>query len=95
MRMSTAWQICCVRVRIIDSGPGIPPEALDQVFDLNFTSKQGRVDFGLGLGLSISQDIVHQHGGVMDVESEPGRTCFSVVLPRHPQFAEEPPGEPS
>jgi signal transduction histidine kinase len=74
-----------VRIRIIDNGPGIPPESVDQIFDLNFTSKQGRVDFGLGLGLSISQDIVHQHGGLIEVESRPGFTCFSITLPRHPE----------
>lgn len=84
-----------VRIRIIDNGPGIPPESLNQVFNLNFTSKQGRVDFGLGLGLSISQDIVHQHGGRIEVESRPGRTCFSVVLPRQPMFLKETPGDPT
>lgn len=84
-----------IRVRITDDGPGIPQASMDQVFNLNFTSKQGRVDFGLGLGLSISQDIVHQHGGTIAVESEPGRTCFSVVLPRNPKALNDNPGEGS
>ena len=84
-----------VRIRIIDSGPGIPPDALKDVFELNFTSKQGRVDFGLGLGLTISRDIVHQHNGSIHVESQPGRTCFCVTLPRKPiqQTKPSPTGE--
>jgi signal transduction histidine kinase len=70
-----------VRVQVIDSGPGIAPEHLAKVFDLRFTTKEGRVEFGLGLGLRICQDIVAQHGGTIDVESRPGRTCFTVTLP--------------
>jgi two-component system, NtrC family, sensor kinase len=70
-----------VRVQIIDSGPGIAAEHIEKVFDLRFTTRQGRVEFGLGLGLRISQDIVAQHDGTIEVESKPGRTCFTVVLP--------------
>ena len=70
-----------VRVQIIDTGPGIPAAHLARVFDLRFSTRQGRVEFGLGLGLRICQDIVAQHDGTIKVESEPGRTCFTVVLP--------------
>ena len=70
-----------VRAQIVDTGPGIPAEHLARVFDLRFTTRQGRVEFGLGLGLRICQDIVTQHNGTIDVESEPGRTCFTVTLP--------------
>jgi signal transduction histidine kinase len=70
-----------VCIRIIDTGPGIPAEHLERVFDLRFTTRQGRVEFGLGLGLRICQDIVAQHNGTIDVESKPGRTCFTVTLP--------------
>jgi len=70
-----------VRTQIIDTGPGIPAEHLARVFDLRFTTRQGRVEFGLGLGLRICQDIVAQHHGTIDVESQPGRTCFTVILP--------------
>jgi signal transduction histidine kinase len=79
-----------VRVQIIDTGPGIPAEHLTRVFDLRFTTRQGRVEFGLGLGLRICQDIVAQHNGAIDVESEPGRTCFTVILPTiHPDHSGE------
>jgi len=79
-----------VRVRITDSGPGIPKEYLDRVFDLNFTTKHGsepacvkpdRSSFGLGLGLAICRQIVTRHGGTIEAASQPGRTCLTVILP--------------
>jgi signal transduction histidine kinase len=70
-----------VRVRVTDSGPGINPDHLDQVFDMHFTTREGRVEFGLGLGLRIAQDIVLRHAGTIEVESRPGRTCFTVIVP--------------
>jgi PAS domain S-box-containing protein len=61
-----------------DSGPGIAPENLPRIFQPLFTTKE----FGLGLGLSISFDIVQRHGGTMTVESEPGQgATFTVWLP--------------
>jgi signal transduction histidine kinase len=68
-------------VRIIDSGSGIAPENLGRIFELNFTTRQGRVDFGLGMGLAICKDIVHRHDGTIEAESKPGRTVFTVRLP--------------
>lgn len=73
-----------VAVHIIDNGPGIAPENLARVFDLRFTTRQGRVEFGLGLGLSISRNIVTRLGGTLTVESRPGCTDFCVTLPRTP-----------
>ena len=70
-----------ITVRIIDSGPGIAPENMGRIFELRFTTRQGRVDFGLGLGLSITKNIITRHGGSIDVTSEPGRTEFAVTLP--------------
>lgn len=70
-----------VAVRIIDSGPGIPPENLSKIFNIRFTTRQGRIESGLGLGLSITRNIVQRHGGSIDVVSEPGRTEFCVRLP--------------
>jgi two-component system, NtrC family, sensor kinase len=70
-----------VRVRIIDDGPGIDPEVLPRVFEPRFTTKQGTVRYGLGLGLAIARRIVEQHGGTIALTSEPGRTEASVVLP--------------
>ncbi|MFU8839351.1 MAG: sensor histidine kinase [Nitriliruptoraceae bacterium] len=70
-----------VLVSIADDGPGIPPELLDKLFEPRFTTKQGRVRYGLGLGLAISERIVHEHGGTIKVTSEPGDTVVTVRLP--------------
>jgi two-component system NtrC family sensor kinase len=70
-----------VTVKIIDSGPGIPPAVQSQIFEPRFTTKDGRVQFGLGLGLSISRQIVEEHNGTIGVESRPGHTVFTVALP--------------
>lgn len=70
-----------VAVHIIDNGPGIPPENIDKIFDLRFTTRQGRVEFGLGLGLSICRNIIRRLGGEIAVESRPGFTDFRVTLP--------------
>lgn len=70
-----------VGVCVTDNGHGIPSENLERIFEPAFTTKAGRVEFGLGLGLQIVKDIVVRHNGSITVESEPGRTCFSVVLP--------------
>jgi two-component system, NtrC family, sensor kinase len=70
-----------VGVRITDSGPGISPENIDRVFDLNFTTKHGPSSFGLGMGLALCKNILTKHGGHIVVESKPGRTSFYVSLP--------------
>jgi two-component system NtrC family sensor kinase len=70
-----------VTVEITDSGPGIPPDVQSRIFEPRFTTKDGRVQFGLGLGLSISRQIVEEHHGAIGVESRPGHTVFTVALP--------------
>jgi two-component system NtrC family sensor kinase len=71
-----------VEVRVRDNGIGITPEVRDKLFQPFFTTKP--TGEGTGLGLSISYDIVtQQHGGSIEVESEPGQyTEFTVRLPR-------------
>jgi signal transduction histidine kinase len=70
-----AW----VEVRIEDSGVGIPPQNLQKIFDLYFTTK----DHGTGIGLSVVYRIVQLHDGAIEVESTPGRgTTFKVLLPK-------------
>lgn len=69
-------------VRIEDSGPGIRNEILDKIFDSNFSTKKSDLKFGLGLGLSISRDIIHQHGGTITADNAPrGGAVFTVKLP--------------
>jgi nitrogen-specific signal transduction histidine kinase/ActR/RegA family two-component response regulator len=70
----------CFRLRIRDTGEGIPDDLLDRIFDPYFTTKSK--DEGTGLGLSVVQGIVRQHGGFVAVESELGvGSVFSVYLP--------------
>lgn len=66
-----------LRVDIEDNGPGIPPEIYDRIF---YPMISGRPE-GTGLGLAITQTIISQHMGLLEVESRPGQTCFSVYLP--------------
>jgi signal transduction histidine kinase len=67
-----------VQVEIQDTGMGIPEENLDHIFDPFFTNK----DEGSGLGLSISHQIVQEHGGYITVESKAGvGTSFFVNIP--------------
>jgi signal transduction histidine kinase len=69
-------------VRVTDTGPGIPEEALEKVFDPFFTTKKG----GTGLGLSICYTIVKAHGGEIEVRSRPGEgTTVLVTLPAGPR----------
>jgi len=71
-----------VEVCVIDHGPGIPPVLRERIFDLNFTTKTGRENFGLGLGLSITRTLVAQHGGNLSVrDTSGGGATFAVRLP--------------
>ncbi|MBA3819508.1 MAG: HAMP domain-containing histidine kinase [Deltaproteobacteria bacterium] len=66
-------------VRVIDDGPGVPPDVLPRIFEAFFTTKpKGE---GTGLGLGIARQIVDKHGGELRCESEPGHTVFEVRLP--------------
>lgn len=65
-------------VEVKDTGPGIPPETLNNIFRPFFTTK----GHGTGLGLSLAKRIVEDHGGRIDVASMPGHGCtFTVLLP--------------
>lgn len=68
-----------VVVRVIDDGPGIPPEHKGQVFDPFFTTKAP--GSGTGLGLDIARAHARRHGGDIEFDSRPGRTEFRVILP--------------
>lgn len=65
------------QVCIIDNGPGIPEELVDNIF---FPMVTGRAD-GSGLGLSIAQSLINQHDGLITCESQPGHTQFCLLLP--------------
>jgi two-component system nitrogen regulation sensor histidine kinase GlnL len=66
-----------VQVEIEDDGPGIPEELQGRIFYPMVSATAG----GQGLGLSIAQSLVSQHGGLIECRSRPGQTVFSVFLP--------------
>ena len=66
-----------LHISIIDNGPGIPEEIRESLF---FPMISGRPE-GTGLGLSIAQSIINQHQGIIECESKPGQTHFSIYLP--------------
>lgn len=86
----TLWVCCGVRppdqvwVRIQDSGPGVPRELREKIFDSHFTTKQiaSARGSGLGLGLAIARGIVEKHGGRITVSDAPeGGAIFTIFLP--------------
>ena len=66
-----------IKLQIIDNGPGIPLEIRDRIF---YPLVSGRAD-GSGLGLTLAQTFVTQHHGMIECESEPGNTVFTIRLP--------------
>jgi PAS domain S-box-containing protein len=72
-----------VALEISDSGPGIPADIIPRIFDPFFSTKPA--GSGTGLGLSITYGIIHEHGGEIVVESQPGKGAkFTLDLPAVP-----------
>jgi two-component system nitrogen regulation sensor histidine kinase GlnL len=69
-----------VAVAVEDNGPGVPDELREKIFFPLVSGREG----GSGLGLTIAQTFVAQHGGTIDCESRPGRTVFTILLPIDP-----------
>lgn len=66
-----------LRIKVSDSGKGIPAEYRDRIFDPYFTTRND----GTGMGLALCEKIVRQHDGTIDLETGAGGTAFSVLLP--------------
>ncbi len=64
-------------IQFDDNGAGVPPEIADTIFYPLVTSRPG----GTGLGLAVAQDLVTRHGGLIEFESRPGQTVFTLLLP--------------
>ena len=82
-RVITGVSIGTRRYRLVasiqfeDNGPGVPDQLQDTLF---YPFVTGRTD-GTGLGLAIAQDLVSRHGGLIEFESRPGKTVFTLLLP--------------
>ena len=66
-----------IKLQIIDNGPGIPPDIRDRIFYPLVSGREG----GSGLGLTLAQTFITQHHGMIECESEPGHTSFTILLP--------------
>ena len=66
-----------LELQVVDNGPGIPAAILDRVFYPLVSGREG----GSGLGLTLAQTFVQHHHGAIEVDSEPGRTGFHILLP--------------
>lgn len=66
-----------IKIQIIDNGPGIPADIRDRIFYPLVSGREG----GSGLGLTLAQTFITQHHGMIECESQPGHTCFTIMLP--------------
>jgi two-component system nitrogen regulation sensor histidine kinase GlnL len=65
------------KIEFEDNGPGVPTEYADKIFYPLVTSRPE----GTGLGLAVAQDLANRHGGLIEFDSRPGRTVFTLLLP--------------
>lgn len=66
-----------IQVQIIDNGPGIPEDIREKIFYPLVSGREG----GSGMGLTLAQTLINQHQGTIECDSQPGRTCFTLLLP--------------
>jgi len=66
-----------IAIGVEDDGPGVPAELAERIFYPLVSGREG----GTGLGLSLAQSFVSQHHGLIEFDSVPGRTCFTILLP--------------
>ena len=69
-----------IKIVVEDSGPGIPGNIKDRIFEPMFTSKD--IGKGTGIGLSISHDIAKNHGGILVLDHGSANTRFVLMLPK-------------
>jgi two-component system nitrogen regulation sensor histidine kinase GlnL len=71
------WHRLALELHVIDNGPGVPDAIKDRLFYPLVSGREG----GTGLGLTLAQTFVQQHHGVIECDSEPGRTDFKLLIP--------------
>lgn len=77
LRVVTRQEVAGCRIEIHDNGPGIAPEVLPRVFEPFYSTKPQ----GTGLGLSLTQQIVSEHSGTVELQSQGNGTCVIIHLP--------------
>ena len=70
------WKLA-LELHVIDDGPGIPEDIRERIFFPLVSGREG----GTGLGLTLAQTFIQQHGGLIECDSRPGRTDFCILLP--------------
>jgi nitrogen fixation negative regulator NifL len=78
LKLSSAVDRACIIISVIDSGPGIAPEWRHKAFEPFFTAKNGSGQH-IGTGLSRAQQVVADHGGIIDLEESPSGGCTAIV----------------
>ena len=81
VRGGASGKLLPVQIRIIDDGPGVPKDMMAQIFQPFVTTKHE----GQGLGLALVSKVAAAHHGLVEVQSVPGRTVFSLLLPAPPK----------
>jgi len=66
-----------IKLEIIDNGPGVPPDIRERIFYPLVSGREG----GSGLGLTLAQTFITQHHGMIECDSQTGKTCFTILLP--------------
>jgi len=74
-----------IEIRVIDNGPGVPAHLREGIFQPFITNKPS----GQGLGLSVVSKVASAHGGLVELQSRPGETIFSILLPLNREFSHE------
>jgi len=77
VNIGNTYHKLAVRIDVIDNGPGIEPGMLKQMFYPMVSGRSG----GTGLGLTIAQSLIQQHGGLVQCASRPGETVMSILIP--------------
>jgi signal transduction histidine kinase len=86
VELRTAVFVDRAELAVADNGPGIAPDDQERVFE-RFFRAQGAAAFGSGIGLAIARELAQRMGGTIELRSQPGRTVFTLVLPRAPSAA--------
>lgn len=82
VNISLAQEEDKIKIALSDNGSGIAEDVVPKIFDPFYTTKS--LGHGTGMGLDISKKIIEQHGGTISVNSKPGQTTFTIVIPENP-----------